>query len=222
MTWNGRTVDRQLLVGLNKSDWVAVARSVQTKLKDPVFEEALKQLPPSHYDLVAEEVIATLKVRRDKLLEIADKYYRHLAGEVDIMATHTNDVVEAVRLEKGMLEISIFATEDGEKLSPPYYHRIFDPKDTKDIRISLHGGSDRVNITGAGPNKIKLRIISDSGQDELTDTSAKKGTKVYDSRKEGGVVVQGAKVDRRPYTPPKPVGFQLPPRDWGKQVCCLV
>ncbi|MFC2166084.1 BamA/TamA family outer membrane protein [Acidobacteriota bacterium] len=217
MTWNGRTVDRQLLVGLSKSDWEAIARSVQSKLEDSVFEEALMQLPSPHYDLVAEEIVATLKVRRDKLLEIADKYYRLLAGEVELMATHTNDVVEAVRLESGALEVSIFASEGGEKLSSPYYHRIFDPNDTKDVRISIHGGNDQVNIMGAGPNKIKLRIICDSGQDKLTDTSAKKGTKVYDSRREGGVVVQGAKVDRRPYTPPKPVGFQLPPRDWGKQ-----
>ena len=75
MTWNGRTVDRQLLVGLSKSDWREVASSVQTKLEDSVFEAALKQLPPSHYDLVAEEIEVTLKMRRDKLLEISDKYY---------------------------------------------------------------------------------------------------------------------------------------------------
>jgi hypothetical protein len=217
MTWNGRTVDRELLVGLGKSDWDTVVRSVQSRLDDSVIDEAFHQLPQSHYDLVAEETTENLKIRRDKLPEIAEKYYRHLAGEVDIRATETSEVVEAKRLDGGLLELSIFATKDGNKLPTPYFHRTFDPKDTNDVRLFLNGGDDRVIVSGDGPDKIKLRIISDTGQNEVTDDSSEGGTKVYDSRKQGGVIASGVKLDQKPYSPPKPIMFALPPRDWGSR-----
>lgn len=217
MTWNGRTVDRELLVGLNKSDWDTVVQRVQKRLDDPVIDRAFQRLPPSHYDLAAKDTSEILKTRRDKLPEIAEKYYRHLAGEVDIQATDASEIVEAKRLDGGLLELSIFATKEGDKLSTPYFHRIFDPKDTNDVRLFLNGGDDRVIISGNGPNKIKLRIISEAGQNEVTDSSRKGGTKVYDSRKQGGVTAQGVKPDQKPYKPPKPAMFQLPPRNWGNK-----
>jgi hypothetical protein len=216
ITWNGRTVDRQLLVGLSKSDWAMVVQSVQSRLDDSVIDEALSRLPESHYDLVAVDTAANLKIRRDKLPQIAEKYYRHLAGEVDISATEKSDTVEVFRLDGGQLDVSIYATKEGKKLSTPYFHRIFDPNDTKDVRIFLHGGNDQVDISGEGGKKIKLRIISGAGEDKVTDRSRKRGTKVYDARKESGVVAQGVKVNQKPYVPPKPAEFQLPPRDWGK------
>jgi hypothetical protein len=217
MTWNGRTVDRNLLVGLSRSDWDTVVSSVQSRLDDSVIDEALHRLPKSHYDLVAEDTAAILRIRRDKLPEIAEAYYRHLAGEVDIQATDASEVIEAKRLDEGFLDLSIFATQDGEKLSTPYYHRIFDPEDTNDVRLFLHGGDDRMIVSGDGPDKIKLRIISEAGQNTVTDTSKEGGTRVYDSRKQGGARVQGTKVNRKPYIPPKPTMFALPARDWGSK-----
>ena len=217
MTWNGRTVDRELLVELGKTDWDTVVQTVQSRLDDSVIDEAFHQLPQSHYDLVAEDTADNLKIRRDKLPEIADKYYRHLAGEVDIRATEASEIVEGKRLDGGLLELSIFATKDGEKLPTPYFNRIFDPEDTNDVRLFLNGGDDRVIVSGNGSDKIKLRIISQAGQNEVTDTSREGGTKVYDSRKQGGVKAQGVKLDQKLYTPPEPVMFQLPPRDWGSR-----
>lgn len=215
MTWNGRKVDHRLLVGLNRSDWEMVVKSVVSRLDDAVIDAALRELPPSHYELAAAETAENLKIRRDKLTEIAEKYYRHLASEVDIQATDTNDIIEAVRLEDGRLELSVFATLDRKNILPPTYHRIFEPKDTNDVRIFLHGGDDRVTVSGDGPDTITLRIVSEAGRNEVTDTSKVGGTKVYDDRKQGGATVQGAKLNQEPYTPPKPVMFALPPRDWG-------
>jgi hypothetical protein len=166
---------------------------------------------------VSEETAAILKVRRDNLPEIAQSFYRHLAGEVDIQATHESEVIEAMRLAEGLLEISIFVTANGEKSVSPYYYRIFDPEDTQDVRLFLNGGDDRVTVSGEGSNKIRLRIISKVGQNTMTDTSREKGTRVYDSRTKGGINAKGANIDRKPYTPPKPSLFSLPPRNWGNK-----
>ncbi len=216
MTWNGRTVDRQFLVGLSRSDWDQAVRFVQTRLNDSVIDDALQLLPPSHYELVAQETAATLKIRREKLPIIAEKFYRHLAGEVDITATDTSEEVEVIRLAGGELDISISEIDSPNKDSAPYFQRRFNPKETKDVRIYLNGGDDRIKIDGIGPDKIRLRIISSSGADQAIDTSRGKDTKAYDSRPRDGMKAQGIKVDRRPYTPPQATGLTLPARDWGK------
>ncbi len=216
MTWNGRTLDRQFLVGLSRSDWEQAVGFIQTRLNDSVIDAALHGLPRSHYELVAQETAATLKARREKLPMIADKYYRHLAGEIDITATDKSESVEIVRLAGGRLDISISEIESHTEGSVPYFQRRFDPRETKDIRIYLNGGDDRVKIDGSGPDKIQLRIISSAGADQAIDSSPSKGTRAYDSRMRDGLKVQGIKVDRRPYTPPRAEGHLLPARDWGK------
>jgi len=218
MTWNGRNADRKLLTGLSKPEWMRIAADVKTRINDTVIDNALKRLPQPHYDLVADDISANLKTRRAKLLEIADKYYRHLAGEVNVHATDRGEFVEAIRLQDGFLDLSIFAGENGQKQKSPYYHRRFDPDETKDIRLFIYGGDNRVDIVGDGPNKIRLRIICESGRDAVIDSSKHGGTKVYDSRDQGGVSVEGARADRRPYTPPQPNPPHLPPRDWGNML----
>jgi hypothetical protein len=218
MTWNGRRVDRKFLTGLSKSDWEKAALEVQSRVDDDVIEKALKQLPPSHYDLIAEDIAENLKIRREKLPEVAEKFYDHLAGEVDVHATNQAEVVEAVRLDDGYLDLSIYATENGRKKHSPYYFRRFDHKETRDVRVFLYGGDDRVVVQGEGLPHINLRIVCEAGQDEVIDASEHGGTKVYDSRKEGGVSAQGAKVNRRVYTPPEQSLFSPPPRDWGHMI----
>jgi hypothetical protein len=112
MTWNGRTVDRDLLVGLSRSDWDSVVSTVQSRLDDSVIDEALRRLPKSHYDLVAEDTAVILRIRRDKLPEIAEAYYCHLAGEVDIQATETSEVIKAKCLDEGFLTELVYNTLD--------------------------------------------------------------------------------------------------------------
>jgi hypothetical protein len=216
MTWNGRTVDRQFLVDLSRSDWDRAIRLVQTRLDDSVIDAAMQRLPQSHYELAAQETADTLKIRREKLPKIAEKFYRHLAGEVDIAGTDKSELVEVVRLAGGRLDISITEIGNHNGSAAPYFQRRFDPAETKDIRLYLNGGDDRVEIEGPGPDKIRLRIISSEGADQAIDLSRSKGTKAYDSRPRPGLKAQGIKVDRRPYTPLRASGPILPTRDWGK------
>ncbi len=215
MTWNGRNVDRKLLTGLSKPEWLKIAAEVQARIDDAVIDKALQQLPPTHHELVAKDIAANLKIRRANLPEIADKYYHFLAEEVDVHATDKAEFVEVVRLQDGFLDLSIYAAENGQKTPSPYYFRRFDPDETKDVRLFIYGGDDKVVISGDGPDKIWFRIICEAGQDEIVDSSRYGGTKVYDSRKQGGASVQGARIDQGAYNPPKPNPPQLPPRDWG-------
>jgi hypothetical protein len=193
-----------------------VALGVQSRIDDDVIARALNELPQAHYELAAEETAASLKARLAELPKKAEKFYEILAGEVDVHATHASEIVEATRLENGDLELSVYATRNGEKRSEPYYSRLFLHEETDDVRLYLYGGDDRVLITGDGLPKFRLRVISDSGRDEVIDTTVHGGSRVYDSRKEGGVKIEGdVYLNRKVYTPPASSMFQPPPRDWG-------
>ena len=216
MTFAAREIDRWFLTGLSMSDWEEVALEVQSRIDDEVIARALKELPQAHYELAAEDTAESLKARRAELPDKAEKFYKILAGEVDVHATHASEVVEATRLKNGDLDLSVYTTENGDKSPEPYYYRRFLHEETDDVRLYLYGGDDRVLIQGEGLPKFRLRIISDAGRDEVIDTSTHGGNRIYDSRKEGGVSVTGkSSLNRKVYTPPQHSMFQPPPRDWG-------
>ncbi|UCH84883.1 MAG: BamA/TamA family outer membrane protein, partial [Candidatus Latescibacterota bacterium] len=172
-------------------------------------------LPSSHYDIVGLELESDLRTRRELLPEITEEYYQHLAGEVDIQATDRPEVVEVVRHSDGLIDVSIGTRSDGEDATTPYYNRRFAPEDTEEIRVYLHGGDDLVTVTGHGNTKIELRVISGDGQDKVINDSGRRGVTVYDSRREGGVVVEGGVVDRREYMAPELDRWA--PQDWGSR-----
>jgi hypothetical protein len=215
MTWNGRDVDRRLLVGLEDTVWDSVARFVQSRITDEVIEQALLQLPESHYDLRGSELASDLRQRRDNLPLITREYYLHLAGEVDIRTTDLAETVEAVRLPDGSLEVTIGSVDPDSTAPGMNYRRRFDPDDTDDLRLYLYGGDDRINVRGDGPDRITMRVLCGEGSDLVIDTSAGRASRVYDTLGVDGVEAVGLKVDRRPYAAPKTLGFSLPPRDWG-------
>src|SRR5262249_14902666 len=95
--WNGRDLDRRLLTSLSWSDWEKVESELATALSDSVIQDAVAALPPEHFQLIGSRLTAWLTQRRDGLPKEARKYYEMLAGEVDITATDSADLVTAVR-----------------------------------------------------------------------------------------------------------------------------
>jgi hypothetical protein len=220
MTWNGRNMDRQFLVGFEEDTFDLVAASVQAKLTDAVLEQAVRRLPDEHYALIGDKLTSALQKRRDHIPEMVRGFYRHLAGEVDVHCTDQVDILEVVREKDGVLDLAIYSDGGGD--SVPRLRRRFDPDETGEVRVYLYGGNDRVTVSGEGKNKITLRVVSGEGDDQITDGSRPGGTRVYDSREVGGVVdSEGIKVDRRSYTPPPHPPDQLPPPDWGSRTTYL-
>ncbi len=213
LTWNGQHIDRRHLAGLGRAVWDSVVVAVRDRITDEVIDAAVSRLPEAHRALEGERVTACLRSRRDRMPEIADEYYRHFSGEIDVHLTDGPEAIQATRLEDGSLEL-VVRTEHGDQTLETY-RRTLVPDDTGDVRLFLHGGDDAVKVSGAGPAEVTFRIISDEGADRVTDCSDDAGTKVYDSRREGGAIVEGAKLDSNPFTPPPPKLFALPPRDWG-------
>ncbi len=171
-------------------------------------------LPREYRSLDSTRLVQTLKARRDKLPVVAADFYRLLVREIDIHATDESERVTIERRPDGDVEVTMI----GAAAREPYFHRRFQPGETSEIRLYLHGGDDRVDVTGQGASAITLRIVGGAGKDEVIDSSRAGGIRFYTSDEGRVSGPAGVKVDRRRYTPP-PKAFpnEAPLRDWGRR-----
>ena len=222
ISWNPRVVDRRLLVGLERPVWDSVAHELETRLTDPVIEDAVHRMPPELYAKDGARLTTALERRRDHLTEEAGKLYSLLAGEVDVRATDKGEVVTATRTADGVLDLAIRRKAETDEPPDDFFHRRFRSGETKEVRLFLGGGKDTVMVAGAdgGPT---LRVIGTETRDAGTakivvDNAAGGTTKVYDTAP--GTTVGGShrpSLDRRPYHLPDSTSrTPAAPRDWGQ------
>ncbi len=212
-TWNGRDLDRRLLVELEWPAWESAATRLQSALTDAVIEDAVRALPPEHYALGGAKLADALRSRRDNLLEAARDYYNLLAREVDVHGTEGADQARVTRETDGGTELTLFGPGSAE----PYYRRRFDPKVTREVRVFMDKGDDRAVVRGGEKGPL-LRIIGGDGHDQLVDSTSGGRERFYDDSG-AAARTQGTetKIDRRPYTAPRKNPEALPARDWGKR-----
>jgi hypothetical protein len=210
-TWNGRDLDRWLLVPLDRADWDSVATALQARLTDSVIEAAAGRLPPSYIPLDSVRLADALKSRRDELPEAARDYYRHLAGEVEVHGTDREELATVDRLDDRFTEISLAVMGDNGEPEEPYFTRRFDHDETKEVRLILHSGGDRVQVRGEGGGGVRVRILPGKGTDAVVDSSGGGRIHLYTDEAADSVLPgRDVEVDRQPYAPP-----DTAVRDWG-------
>jgi hypothetical protein len=218
LTYNGREQDRWLLPELELSVWRETAADVQARLTDEVIEEAARRLPAEWFVLDGARLAADLRARRDALPQAAERFYRHLAAQVDVQGTDVAELARVRRLPGGELDVELSRLGPEGAPGPAFFRRRFVAGETREVRIYLRGGDDRAVVEGAsGP--IRLRVLGGPGDDRLDD-SAGGGTRFYDV--EGDDAVSrgpGTRWNRRRYqAPPGPKNAPwIPPRDWGRE-----
>jgi hypothetical protein len=215
LTYNGSEQDRRLLVGFSREDFVRTATALQAQITDTVIEQAVHRMPPEWFARDGAPLIGVLKARRDALATVAAKYHEHLAGRVDVYMTHRADRVDAKRLDNGDMEVTVVTTGPGGSAAEPYLHRVFDGKETKEVRFYGLDGDDAIVVTGGGSGP-RVRVVGGKGNDSLDATGAG-NAKLSDS--EGRNRATGASEDTHPYTPPPPPKSApwIPPRDWTRE-----
>jgi len=215
LTFNGWEVDRHILSALDEDTWLALAREVQRDLPDGVIEDAVRRLPQPHYDLRGPWLEAALKARRDALADEALEFYRMLSEAPDVTATDRDEEAVFEHLVDGSLDLTI-TWVDGPGSDEPWFHRIFTPDVTDEVRLYLHGGDDRAEVRGAGGD-IRIRIIGGGGDDTFVNRSSAGPGKVryYDDR--GDNRFEGpAKVDQESFErPPATNLIHRYALDWG-------
>ncbi|MFC2156464.1 ShlB/FhaC/HecB family hemolysin secretion/activation protein [Acidobacteriota bacterium] len=220
LTWNGRDVDRWILTDLTQEDWMDVAVEFQKNITDEVIDKAVRKMPQEYYRLNGKLLTSQLKNRRNDLVQTAMGYFARFSKRVDIQCTDRSEFITVRRLEGGDVEVKAHLDRQEEDKGLPYYHRVFYPEETEEIRIYLNGGDDRVFTSAYTTKGIPIRIIGGEGNDSVDDASGC-GVKFYDSLGTNSMFPgPNSKFDDRPYKKPIVLSTSpwVPPRDWGQRV----
>ncbi len=219
LTLHGWEQDRWLLPHLSWSDWEPIVADIQARILDDTIERAIAELPPEYATLDGDRMRADIRGRRAALPQAARRFYEHLSREVDVQTSSASENVSVLRREDGRMMVEVRSQPTEEEPGRLLFRREFEPSETRDVRVYLRGGDDRVTVTGDS-GRIRLRIIAADGNKHVDDSLAG-GTRIYDSGSHVEVAEgPGTRVDRGPYElPPSESGFvdveNVPPRDWG-------
>src|SRR6058998_427968 len=150
LTWDGRALDRRLLVDLEKPVWDSVAGALHARLPDSVIDAAVRRLPPEYYARDGARLSRALKRRRDLLRAASDRFYALLAGVVDVQATDEADFAAVERRADGAVAVRL-SRPDGT----PYFGRTFRRNETSEVgctcRVGTIGSSCAGRATVASP-----------------------------------------------------------------------
>jgi hypothetical protein len=181
---NARNLDRFLLTGLERQDWIDMSRELQGRLTDEVLESALQACPDTLNSIYGDELLEKMKWRRDHLEEIAMMQYENLAGQVNVIGSEKDERIEVYRLNNDSTRVQAYRISDKGK-NELYYDRTFLRSETKEIRIYGLGGKDLFQLSGEVDKGILVRVIGGYGKDRVEDASIVHGlrnyTHVYDT-----------------------------------------
>ncbi|MBX2814554.1 MAG: BamA/TamA family outer membrane protein [Saprospiraceae bacterium] len=197
LMWQARHLDRFAAAEADRSTWMAAARNIQTALTPESIDEAVKKMPEEIVKIDGEAISSKLKHRIQDLPKYADKYYRMIAKEADVVGSNKVDYFYVDRKEDGTVEVSIY-TKSGQQPDDLVYQRLFLPQETKEIRLFGMGEADRIDVNGDVKSSILLRVIPGSGLDTLLDrssvASARKHTLLYQDKGSVDRVISNGEV----------------------------
>lgn len=182
--FNARYFDRNFLQSKEKEDWIKMAKELQFKLTDEVIEASVKGLPIEVFKISGNEIIAKLKVRREKLPEMAEEFYAFLAKEVDVVGTNDREYFEIVWADNGDVKVKTYRLSKKGKKKENLYSRTFKKDETSEVRVYGLGGKDKFEISGNKKNGVQLRVVGGKGKDKFKlENTKKQNLKIYDKRK---------------------------------------
>jgi hypothetical protein len=192
-----RGFDARLLGQLEKPVWDSVARALQARITDSVIDAAARAMP-APYRSSSAELTQVLRNRRDALPKTADEFYRLLAARVAIHGTDSSDRATITRREGGDVDVRL------ESEGKEYFSRRFDPRETVELLVYLHGGNDTAVVAGNAAHSILIRVIGGNGTNTFIDSSTVGGhrhpTRLYDGGTVTGVSYGAdTSFDRRPW-----------------------
>lgn len=168
---NGRDLDRWILAELSEDDWVEIADSLKSALTDDVIDRALEAWPPEIVAIDGDTFRRRLRLRRDKLPEIARRYYKLRSKVVDVVGSNKHERFEVDRLSDGEVDVVVYKTKKEGDIRKKIFERRFFRGETQEIRLYGLDGQDRFVFSGPGRDGILIRVIGGSDPDVFSDSS---------------------------------------------------
>lgn len=217
LTANNYDVTRWMLADVEWPAYQEVARELVAQMTDAVVDQAMHRMPAPWYAIDGAQMTKDLRERRDGIVEYAREFYLHLADRVDVRATDRADLASVQHEADGSLVLALAPLQADGSAGASYYRRRFSPKETKEIRLYLLGGDDRLVTSGPRKGGIHLRVLGDAGNDTLDDSKGG-GADIQDAQGRNLFLRgPGTAVSEREWRNPAPEKDRpwLEPRSYG-------
>ena len=165
---HARPLDRLFLTDLTKEEWIKQATIIQQALTDSLISSSVRLLPPEIFAISGNSIIETIRSRRDHLQQYAIDYYNNLSQRFDLAGTHDRELFTVDRIDRKETKVEISKiTKDGE-VKAPYYSRVLNSKETRELRIYSLETSDKIIVKGKDDhNPMKIRVIDPEATDSV-------------------------------------------------------
>jgi hypothetical protein len=162
--WSARDFDRLFLNELSKEDWINISEDIKRNMTDEVITRAVKKMPPAIFALKGQLIIDKLKSRRDILTKEALKYYNFLSKDVNIIGSNKKEYFKVSGVGDD-LQVKVFKRTKASDSATLIYNRIFDHKNTREVRLYGLAGNDVFEVDDQAKAGIRLRLIGGRGND---------------------------------------------------------
>ena len=187
-----RHMDRRHLLEFQKDDLLKATKEFTDTMTDEVIDNAVATLPKESYQISGEEIANVLKIRRDRMPDLINDYYRLLAKKIHFIGSNKREIFEVKRAGNGDVLVEMYKKKKDGSKGKLLKKRLCKKSETKEIHLYGLGGEDDFNIAGDVRKSILIRVIGGKSKDEITDKSKvngfKKYTKVYDYKKKDKVI----------------------------------
>lgn len=184
----GIILDRALLQQSSQAQWKFIAEKIQSKLTDEVIDNAFEYVPMEARGKALDEIIATLKARRDNLLSIAESYYQYLNKLRTIKGTNGRNYFEITRMPDKTTVVKEYDYGKGVKGKLEKEITYYEGQ-TKQLWIFGLDGEDVFEVTGEGESHMLVRLVGGQNNDTYTIKNGHR-LRVYDHRSKPNVVTE--------------------------------
>jgi len=175
-------MDRRFTAPMTRADWVALADSMKNELDDEAIHGAIEALPPEIAAIDGERTARILKIRRDKLPQVASSYYGLLADVVDVVGSHKHEHFVVSRYLSDSVRVEVYKTNKEGVQRRLLYDRTFYRNETREIRLYGQDGNDTFEFRGAEKSPITVRVVGGIGPKKYVRVpeSAREDDVLYD------------------------------------------
>ncbi len=167
-------LDAALVANSGREIWYQEAKYIKSVLTDEVIDGAFKVLPHEIYVLPSTNFLKeTLKVRRDALEQITQKYYDILQQTPVITGTNSDDLFVIEQKDKRLTDVKIYDRESNKLLFNKEYDHI-----TNEIWLYGLDGKDAFRVSGSEKG-IPIVLVGGKGENKYSIEGGK-NTDIYE------------------------------------------
>jgi hypothetical protein len=182
-------------VQYSHEQWTKIVNDFVAAETDEVLEAGLRRLPESSYKLRHDVLLKQLKERRANIPAEMEYYYKFINKIVDIHTSNKNELVTVKDEPNGSLNVVINKINKNGEVKDTLMNQNYHPDITKELRIYVSGGDDKVVLDNA-TSPIKLRFIDSTGTKTYNIVKSINTVQLYDRGKKLSITGDELKVNK--------------------------